>query len=352
MSINSSSLRLADVADAAGVSLATASRSLRGLSGVSEEVAARVRRTAEEMGYVVNTHAQSLAGGATSIAGLIVHQIDDPYFTEIAAGVVHAAEERGLIVQVAHSGRDPQRELKQLRSLAGQRARAIIIAGSGYVDGQQEAEARRLLATYQRNGGRAAVIGRHQLGVDALLPDNHGAALLVAQHLVDLGHTEVAIISGPEALTTVLDRLGGAVEVFTRAGVRARVVSTDFTAEGAGPAAIDALRRWPEVTAILALNDSMAIAILVALRRIGVSVPGEVSVAGVDDVSVAELLYPSLTTARFPLEQMGRDALDLATRSAASRPRRKAVPAALIVRESTASPRSGLSGVSPAASHD
>lgn len=340
MSNGPTSLRLVDVAEAAGVSLATASRSLRGLTGVSDEVAARVRKTAEEMGYLVNTHAQTLAGGTTSIAGLIVHQIDDPYFTEIAAGVVHAAEERGLIVQVAHSGRDPERELKQLRSLAAQRARVIIIAGSGYVDGEQEAEARRLLSTYQRSGGRAAVIGRHRLGVDALLPDNRGAALAVAEHLVQLGHRELAVISGPETLTTVQDRLGGALEVFARAGVHWHVVPTDFTADGAGAAAVQALRDWPDVTAILALNDSMAIAILVALRRLGVSVPGEVSVAGFDDVSVAELLYPSLTTARFPLERMGRDALELATRPAAARPRRKAVPAELVVRESTAAPRS------------
>jgi len=315
MSSTPTSLRLADVAATAGVSLATASRSLRGLTGVSDEVAARVRQTAEEMGYVVNTNAQTLAGGTTSIAG--------------------------LIVQVAHSGRDPQRELKQLRSLAAQRARVIIVAGSGYVDGQQEADARRLLTTYQRNGGRAAVIGRHQLGVDALLPDNRGAALSVARHLVEMGHTDIVIVSGPEALTTVQDRLGGAVEVFANAGVRCRVVTTDFTAAGAGPAAIEALRTWPDTTAILALNDSMAIAILVALRRMGVSVPHQVSVAGFDDVAVAELLFPSLTTARFPLADMGREALDLATRPAASRPRRKTIPGQLMVRESTGAPRSG-----------
>ena len=157
-----------------------------------------------------------------------------------------------------------------------------------------------------------------------------------------LGHTDIAIISGPDALTTVQDRLGGAVEVFAAAGIRHRVVPTDFTARSAGPAAIEALRTWPETTAILALNDSMAIAILVALRRLGVDVPGDVSVAGFDDVAVAELLFPSLTTARFPLAEMGREALDLATRPAASRPRRKSIPGVLVVRESTAPPRKGV----------
>ena len=126
------------------------------------------------------------------------------------------------------------------------------------------------------------------------------------------------------------DRLGGAVEVLASAGVRHHVVATDFTAAGAGPAAIEALRTWPETTAVLALNDAMAIAVLVALRRAGVSVPDQVSVAGFDDVAVAELLFPSLTTARFPLAEMGREALDLATRPAASRPRRKSIPGKLI----------------------
>ena len=332
-------VRLSEVAEAAGVSIATASRSLRGLGGVSDTVAEKVRGIAEELGYVTNSYARTLAGGRTTIVGLILNQIDDPYFTEIAAGVVRAAEEADLTVQIGHSARDPQLELKQIRSLVAQRARAIIIAGSGYTDPQREPQAKDLLARYQAGGGRAAVIGRHFLGVDAVQPDNKGAAGLVAQHLVELGHRDVLIISGLPSLTTVEDRQGEALKVLTASGARGIVVETDFTGHDAGQAAIDALEAHPEATAVMALSDAMAIAVLTGLRRAGVEVPRSVSVTGVDDVSVAELISPSLTTAAFPLADLGREALLLTTRPPATRPRRKLIPATLVVRESTAPPR-------------
>ena len=101
-------LRLVDVAERAGVSLATASRALAGRDGVSEEVASRVRQVSRELGYVANPYARTLAGGASSTVGLIVHQVDDPYFSEIAGGVIEIAGEQGLLVQICHSGRDPE----------------------------------------------------------------------------------------------------------------------------------------------------------------------------------------------------------------------------------------------------
>lgn len=333
-------VRLSEVAEAAGVSIATASRSLRGLGGVSDTVAEKVRGIADELGYVTNSYARTLAGGATTIVGLILNQIDDPYFTEIAAGVVRTAEEAELTVQIGHSTRDPLRELKQIRSLVAQRARSIIIAGSGYSDPQRESQAKEVLSRYEAAGGRAAVIGRHFLGVDAVLPDNRGAAGLVARHLVELGHRQVVVISGPAALTTVEDRQDEAVKVLTEGGARAVVVETDFTGRDAGQAAVTALDDHRDATAVMALSDAMAIATLIGLRQAGIDVPGRVSVTGIDDVSVAGLISPSLTTAAFPLAALGREALQLTARPRANRPRRKLMPARLVVRESTAPPRS------------
>lgn len=340
MSAPPAAVRLSEVAEAAGVSIATASRSLRGLGGVSDAVADKVRGIAEELGYVTNSYARTLAGGTTTIVGLILNQIDDPYFTEIAAGVVRTAEEAELTVQIGHSTRDPARELKQIRSLVAQRARAIIIAGSGYTDPQREAQAKELLGRYEAAGGRAAVIGRHFLGVDAVLPDNKGAAAAVAKHLIELGHRDVVVLSGPKHLTTVEDRQSEAVRVLTAAGARPLVVETSFTGHDAGPVAITALEQHPEATAVLALSDAMAISVLTDFRRAGIDVPGRVSVTGIDDVSVAELISPSLTTAAFPLTELGREALLLTTRPQAHRPRRKVMAAELVVRESTAPVRS------------
>lgn len=336
-------VRLQDVAEAAGVSLATASRSLSGSNGVSPALAERVRAVADELGYVVNAHARSLAGGATSSIGLVVHEIGDPYFTEIAAGVMGLGEQLGLMVQVRQTRRDPDLELAQIRALVANRVDGILIAGSGYVDPAAEQPARRQLEAFRNAGGRVAAIGRHHLGVDAVLPDNIAGGRTIAEHLLGLGHRRVAIAAGSAALTTIADRLAGVGEALAAAGRRPDewpVVEAAFTRQGGKDAARQVLAGHPDVTAIIALNDDMAIGALSALRASGVAVPAEVSVAGFDDIEVAEDLAPSLTTVRLPMREMGEMALTLALSAPAARPRRRTTGHQLVVRDSTAPPRS------------
>lgn len=210
--------RLVDVAEHAAVSLATASRALAGRAGVSAEVADRIRQIAGELGYVANPYARTLASGATSTVGLIVHQIDDPYFSEIAAGVIQLAAEQGLLVQICQSGRDPGYELQQLRHLIAQRVGIVLISGSGYGDPRMESAARAELDAFQDHGGRAAAIGRHALGVDAVLPDNEAGGHALAQHLMDLGHRRIAVAAGSAGLTTVADRLAGVSSALRQRG--------------------------------------------------------------------------------------------------------------------------------------
>lgn len=333
--------RLQDVAEAAGVSIATASRSLSGATGVSESVAERVREQARAMGYVVNLHARSLAGGATRSVGLLVHEIGDPYFSEIASGVLGVGAREDLTVQICHTGRDPVRELAQLRTLIANRVGAIIIAGSGMVDPTVQALAKAELQAFRRSGGRVSVIGRHHLGVDAVLPDNTEGARSIAAHLLDLGHRRIAVAAGSRQLTTVADRITGVEEAFAAAGLdfsEAPIVEADFTRAGGKAAAEEILADHPGVTAVMALNDDMAIGVLSALRARGISVPGQVSVTGFDDVAVAGDLAPSLTTVRLPMGEMGEQALLLALKEPGSRPRRRHVGAELVVRDSTARP--------------
>lgn len=334
-------LRLQDVARAAGVSIATASRSLSRSAGVSERVAERVRGVAQEMGYVPNMHARSLAGGPSRSVGLMVHEIGDPYFTEIASGVLGVGDREGLTVQICHTGRDPERELSQLRTLIANRVGAIIVAGSGFVDPSMQAAARTELQAYRRSGGRVAVIGRHHLGVDAVLPDNTEGAHAVASHLLDLGHRRIAVACGSRLLTTVADRLDGVWEAVGAAGLDPEavpVVEAEFTRAGGKVAAAEILDRHPDVTAILALNDDMAIGILSVLRARGIVVPTEMSVTGFDDVAVAGDLAPSLTTVRLPMSEMGEQALLMALKEPSARPRRRQAAHELVVRNSTAAP--------------
>ena len=333
--------RLIDVARRAGVSLATASRALSGRQGVSKEVADRVREVARELGYVANPHARTLAGGPTSTVGLIVHQIDDPYFSEIAAGVIEVAAERDLMVQICHSGRDPHVELRQLRHLITQRVGVIVIAGSGYTDAELEAKARAELGRYQNGGGRVAVIGRHALGVDAVLPDNREGGRAITEHLLSLGHRRIAVVAGPASLTTVADRLAGVSAALADAGLALAdmpVLHTDFTRDGGRAAVDEIVRDHPETTGVIALNDAMAIGVLAGLRAHGIGVPDQMSVAGFDDVAVAADLAPGLTTVRLPMTDMGRQALRLALLPPAARPRRRRTGHTLVVRDSTAPP--------------
>jgi LacI family transcriptional regulator len=336
MAVRSGQVLLSDVATAAGVSLATASRALNGQTGVGAELAEKVRVVARNLGYVPNVHARQLAGGTTSVIGLIVHEIDDPFFTEIAGGIVRSALAENLMVQVSHSGRDPEQELQEITTLVVQDVDGIIIAGSGYVDPAKEAGAKEVLRAYQQRGGRVAVIGRHHLGVDAVLPDNVAVGALAGQHLVELGHRDVLIASGSDQLTTIADRLTGICSAFQKVGVQPTVLQESFSLSGG--ARIASRIGDPDVrpTAILALSDLMAIGVLQELRRQGLRVPDDISVMGIDDITVAQSLAPALTTVAVPLNEMGETAFSMVRKPSAARPRRRVLPAQLVVRESTA----------------
>ncbi|WP_049565328.1 LacI family DNA-binding transcriptional regulator [Streptomyces sp. SBT349] len=330
--------RLLDVAERAGVSLATASRSLRGRDGVSPEVAAQVRAVAAEMGYVANPHASTLAGGVTQVAGLVVYEIGDPYFSEIASGAVRVAAENGWTVQISHTAREPRAELAQIRLLRAHRVGAIVMAGSGYVDRADEEGAGRALLDYQSSGGRVAVIGRHHLRCDAVLPDNRAGGATLAEHLLALGHRRIAIAAGPARLTTIHDRLDGIHQALAERGLDPGAVPVEpgaFTREGGRDSTERILRDHPGTTAIIALNDAMATGVLSVLRERGIPVPGRVSVAGFDDIQVAQDLSPALTTVALPMADMGAAALEMVLRPRSARPRRKTTGHRLRVRDST-----------------
>lgn len=338
MTVPETAPRLIDVADRAGVSMATASRALSGSSGVSRSAAEHVRDVAAQMGYVANLHARSLAGGATTVVGLVVHEIGDPYFSEIASGVLSVAAAEGLTVQICHSGRDPASELTQIRTLIANRVGAIIVAGSGFLDPTAQAEVTGALQAYRSRGGRVAVIGRHHINADAVLPDNRSGGRRVAEHLIGLGHELIGLASGSTALTTVHDRLQGisdALEAQRRSLDDVPIVEAEFTREGGKAAAETLLEKHPGLSAVVALNDDMAIGVLSVLRASGVSVPGRVSVTGFDDVAVAGDLSPSLTTIRLPMAEMGRQALRMALAPVTVRPRRRSTGQQLIVRDSS-----------------
>lgn len=334
-----SSPRLSDVAKAADVSLATASRVLSGNERVGTGLRDRVLAAAQELNFVPNAHAQALARASTSTVGLVVHDVSDPYFSEIARGVMRAASEKDLMVLISNSHRDPHRELTYVQALRAQRVSSIVLAGSGFRDAEHNAAATAELEAFEAVGGRVALVGRHDLPVDAVLPDNRRGAYEMGKHLLDLGHRDIGLIAGPETLTTVEDRMAGLMEALTDEGVElpdANVVYADFTRDGGYEATNELLDERPGLTAMFALNDSMAIGALAALRDRNVDVPGEISLAGFDDIPTAVDVTPTLTTVRLPMAGMGATAMELALRDAAQRPRRRLTTFEVVVRASTA----------------
>jgi LacI family transcriptional regulator len=334
--------RLQDVAEAAGVSLATASRALAGRDGVSPELAERIRQLAMTLGYVPNAHARALAGAAPPLVGLIVHDVADPYFAEVAKGVLQVADERQLMVLINQSERQPETELAHIRSLRAHRVGSIVLAGSGYVNTAEEAAAAAELLAFRAAGGRVALIGRHGIPVDAVLPDNEAGGSTAARHLFDLGHRRIAVVAGPANLSTVADRLGGVMDEVRAHGLDpgGLVVEHDaFSRDGGVAATRRVVAQHPETTAVLALTDVMAMGALAVLRESGRDVPTNISVMGFDDVTVAADLAPALTTIRLPMVEMGAIALDLTLRPPAARPRRRRTGHELVVRDSTAPPR-------------
>jgi LacI family transcriptional regulator len=333
---------LADVARRAGVSPATASRIINGSSKrVTDPLRSRVLAAVEELQYVPNAHAQSLARSQRNAVGVIVHDVSDPYFAEITRGLQRVATEHGRLVIICNSYRNPERELEYVELLRAQQVVAIILAGSGYHDPHFTRSLNQKLAVYERTGGRVTVIGRHQHASDAVMPANESGGYLAAAELFRLGHRDIGVIAGPKMLTTTTDRLSGlrrAARDYTRRIVK--VVYADFDRDGGALAASQLLTARPNLTAIAALNDSMAIGALAFLRSRDIVVPDQVSVIGFDDMPIARDVTPALTTVRLPLAEIGARAMTLALDStpADHPPRIEEISCEIVRRASVAVP--------------
>jgi LacI family transcriptional regulator len=307
---------LSDVAGKAGVSIATASRVLSHANyGVADDLRARVEAAARSLRYVPNAHAQALARATSSTVGVIVHDVSDPYFSEIVRGILEVATQRDHLVMICHTGRDPERELEYLGLLRAQGIQAVILAASGRDDPAFAERMAQVVAPYTAAGGRVAMIGRHRLAADAVLPDNRGGAAALGRAVLEHGHRAIGVVSGPPSLTVTRDRLAGFAGALAEAGVALpgeRIAVNDFSRDGGAAGMRELLARAPELTAVFAFSDVMAMGALAALREAGRVVPDDVSLVGYDDIPLACDLQPALATVRVPMAELGARALELA----------------------------------------
>lgn len=330
-------VNLKQIAEKAGVSLATASRVLSGSTyPVKQELRQRVLDVAADLDYVPNAKARSLLLGDTSMVGVIVGDVSDPFFSGMIGGIHAAASGTGYMVTIANTYRDPEAEAEAIRALHAQRVDVLIIAGSGLSDPEQQQDLVRRVRSYVRSGKSAVLVGRHDLvedfPVSRVLLDNARAAESMAQHLHDLGHRRVALMTGNEALASTQDRTEGFRKVL---GDGLVLVPVDATRDGGHAGALRILEEHPDVTAMASTADQMAIGALVALREQGIDVPGQMSVAGFNDIAISKDFVPSLTSVHLPLAEIGQTAFELGINAVKGDVAESMVPATLALREST-----------------
>ncbi|HEU5333854.1 MAG TPA: LacI family DNA-binding transcriptional regulator [Actinocrinis sp.] len=314
---------LTDVALRAGVSQPTASRVLNGSSRrPSPAVVEAVRRAADELGYISNAQAQALARSQTGLVGLVVHDISDPYFSTIAAGVQAEAAQRDRQVLLATTLRSTEQEIRAVNAFIGHRTDAIVLVGSRLHtdDGLRDQERlTSLLGRYRDLGGRITVIGQPLPGTHTIAPDNRAGAAALARELTARAPApqQFVILSGPPKLATAVDRTAGFTRELRRAGTKPlAVVAGEFTRDGGYEAAQQVIaslhpqRRWG--TCVFAVNDVMALGAIAAFRDAGLRTPRDVQVAGFDDIPTLRDHDPGLTTVALPLQEMGRRAIEMA----------------------------------------
>jgi LacI family transcriptional regulator len=295
---------LADISRRAGVSIATASRVLNGSTHpVSDATRSRVLEAADELGYRPSELARALVKRTSRIIGVIVGDIVDPYFAEIARGVEDVAARRGHLTMVCNADRRPAAELAHLAVLRDYHAAGVVFAGSGFEDRPESDQIAAEVEGLQERGSAVVALAARDFDCPSVLVDNRGAARDATEHLLGLGHRRIAFVEGPEGLYTSIQRLEGFEQAMAAAGAEAVHLPGGFEYEAGDAAAERMLEAEALPDAILAVNDEVAIGLLTALRRHGVDVPGRVSLAGIDDTRPAR--YVDLTSVTLPLHELG-----------------------------------------------
>lgn len=302
-----------DVARAAGVSTATVSRVLNGRPDVNPELAARVTATVQELGYRPNGVARTLRRRVASVWGLIVSDVESSYFTSLVRGVEAVARANGYSVVVCNSQDDPGTEAAYLEVALAEQMAGVIISPA-----RPDSDISPLLA----RGVPVVAIDRRlaQGATSAVVVDNVAAARRATLHLLDAGYRRVACVTGPEHVSTAVERLRGYRDALHDRGLEADPALErveNYRVDG-GRRAVRELAALPEPPdALLLANGLLTVGALSALHELGIAVPEEMGVVGFDDSPWAEVTRPPLTTVAQPTDALGRAAAELLLRPGA-----------------------------------
>ncbi|MFR9725469.1 LacI family DNA-binding transcriptional regulator [Streptomyces sp. MS19] len=326
-----------EVARHAGVSVGTVSNVINRPHAVAGDTRGRVQAAIAELGYVRSESARQLRAGQSRIIALLVLDMANPFFVEVAAGAERVARAAHLGVMLCNSAQSPSEEADYLGLFAEQRVRGVLLTPADMSG--------RTVAGFRRHGIPFVLVDRvlpSEEGCSVSVDDVLGGTLAV-RHLLDQGHTRVAYVSGPMSLQQCRDRRDGALAALTGAGLDASALQhveeerLDVASGRAAGARLLALS--PRPSAVFCANDLLALGVLQALFTAGVGVPGDIALVGYDDIEFAAAAAVPLTSVRQPAARMGHQAAELLLEetgeAAAHRHRRIVLDPELVVRESS-----------------
>lgn len=321
-----------DVARVAEVSISTVSRALATPDVVAEATRVRVERAAEQLGYQPNPQARSLITGRTHCIGLVVPDLENPFFASICKGVQASARRRGYTVFVADTDEDVVTEAEIIRNMTTQVDGLLLCSVRG-----TDAAVRKLIVSKP-----VIILNRRIRGVPSVTFNDRVGIEALVEHLADLGHRHIVYAGGPSTSRSHRQRLQ-AFEAIGRSRAGLQLVPLgEFPPYMSGGALAADAARDSGATAVIAFNDLMALGIVDRFREQGIAVPDDISVAGVDNVAVSTLARPHLTTVNLPrgeLARLGVDwLLDIVLGGATPPVSARRIAVELVTRDSTAPP--------------
>lgn len=331
---------ISDVANLAGVSTATVSRVLNGYTHVSPRVLERVEKAIAELGYEPNAMAKSLRTLKSNRIIVTVPDIANPFYANIIRGVEETASAAGYAVLLGDIGSAIGSDEAYAALLKRKEADGLIFLGHSLPDSLHERVTRQGAAAPVVNGCEFS----GSLPVSSVNIDNTAAAREMIEHLHGLGHRHIGVVTGDMRSPTARGRLRGVEDAAKALGITGtlQVVNGDYTIESGITRATELIQRAQRPTAIFCFSDDMAFGAIHALREAGLSCPGDVSVAGFDDLRLAKYAQPALTTIRQPMHEIGVKTvevlLDIIENGATERVN-LTLGHELVVRASTAAPR-------------
>lgn len=299
---------ISDVAREAGVSVATVSHVMNETRHVEPETAERVRSAIAALRYSPNSLARGLRRGVTRTIGLLLPDNSNPFFAGVARHIEDAGFVAGYTVILCNSDGKPEKEERYLSVLMAKQIDGLIFAGSS--------DHARVFSRLSKSNMPAVLLDREirSVNVDSVLVDHRHGGRLAGQHLAGLGHRKVGVIGGPRDSGSSPARLRGFAEALHDAGLRLpkqAVVDADYHFAGGRAAMERLMAQAPDITAVFACNDLMAMGALSALRSRGLRVPDDFSVIGFDDIPYAATTWPPLTTVAQPVDKIGTRAVAL-----------------------------------------